>query len=110
MTTSTVYTTKVHTVTSCAASVTDCPGGSHVTTETSILYTTVCPVSETEAVSSTYQSSAPVSTLTTTPKSVGTVTASSKTTSSTQAVVTAAAGRVAGGLGAAAAAFVVALL
>ncbi|UNI13831.1 Chitinase [Purpureocillium takamizusanense] len=46
-TTSTVYTTKVHTVTACPPQVTNCPVG-HVTTETVPLYTTVCPVTETE--------------------------------------------------------------
>jgi chitinase len=46
MTTSTVYATSVYTVTSCAATVTDCPARlGHVTTETIALYTTVCPVS-----------------------------------------------------------------
>jgi len=46
-TTSTVYTTNVYTITSCAATVTDCPAklGS-VTTEVVKLYTTVCPVAE----------------------------------------------------------------
>ncbi|QPH04081.1 hypothetical protein C2857_000734 [Epichloe festucae Fl1] len=46
LTTSTVFTTKTYTVTSCAPTVTDCPKG-HVTTETIPLYTTVCPVTET---------------------------------------------------------------
>jgi chitinase len=48
-TTSTVYTTIVYTITSCAATVTNCPAklGS-VTTEIISLYTTVCPVTETE--------------------------------------------------------------
>jgi chitinase len=46
MTTSTVYATSVYTITSCAATVTDCPARlGHVTTETIALYTTVCPVS-----------------------------------------------------------------
>ncbi|RDW79847.1 hypothetical protein BP6252_04485 [Coleophoma cylindrospora] len=46
LTTSTVYTTKVYTITSCAPTVTNCPAklGS-VTTETVVAYTTVCPVS-----------------------------------------------------------------
>lgn len=43
MTTSTVCTTRVHTVTKCPPEVIDCPYGS-VTTETIPLYTTVCPV------------------------------------------------------------------
>ncbi|KAK8139534.1 endo-1-3(4)-beta-glucanase [Apiospora sp. TS-2023a] len=42
MTTSTVFTTKISTITSCAPSVTNCPA--RVTTETIALYTTVCPV------------------------------------------------------------------
>ncbi|KAJ6446799.1 chitinase 18-18 [Purpureocillium lavendulum] len=46
-TTSTVYTTKIHTVTACPPQVTNCPVG-HVTTETIPWYTTVCPVTETE--------------------------------------------------------------
>lgn len=45
MTTSTVYTTKIYTVTSCAPTVTNCPGKGKVTTEIISLYTTVCPVS-----------------------------------------------------------------
>ncbi|KAI9645334.1 Chitinase 2 [Ciborinia camelliae] len=64
-TTSTVYATTVYTVTSCAATVTDCPAriGS-VTTEIISSYTTVCPVTETGGnggiVSSTsFPSSAP---------------------------------------------------
>ncbi|KAK6064572.1 beta-endoglucanase [Seiridium cupressi] len=48
-TTSTVYTTRVQTVTSCAPTVTSCPvGGEVVVTETVPLYTTVCPVTATE--------------------------------------------------------------
>jgi chitinase len=47
MTTSTVFTTKVYTITSCAPTVTDCPAKlGHVTTEIVSLYTTVCPVAE----------------------------------------------------------------
>jgi len=49
MTTSTVYTTTVHTVTKCPPYVTNCPEGGYVTTETIPIYTTVCPVTETEA-------------------------------------------------------------
>ncbi|KAJ4254324.1 Chitinase 2 [Fusarium torreyae] len=44
MTTSTVCTTRVHTVTKCPPEVHDCPAGGYVTTETIPLYTTVCPV------------------------------------------------------------------
>jgi len=54
MTTSTVYTTTTYTTTSCAATVTDCPAGSYVTTATISLYTTVCPVSGASAVPTTY--------------------------------------------------------
>ena len=43
MTTSTVYSTNIYTVTSCAADVTNCPKG-EVTTELVSLYTTICPV------------------------------------------------------------------
>ncbi|KAF5020531.1 hypothetical protein F66182_7430 [Fusarium sp. NRRL 66182] len=45
-TTSTVYTTSVRTVTSCAPGVPDCPLTPHVTTETIAISTTVCPVTE----------------------------------------------------------------
>jgi chitinase len=49
MTTSTVYATTVYTITSCAATVTDCPARiGQVTTETVELYTTVCPVAAAE--------------------------------------------------------------
>ncbi|RGP59505.1 extracellular serine-threonine rich protein [Fusarium sporotrichioides] len=61
-TTSTVYTTMVHTVISCAASVTNCPansGQSVLVTDVVELYTTVCPVTEPEAVP-THIASAPV--------------------------------------------------
>jgi chitinase len=47
-TTSTVYSTTVYTITSCAASVTNCPAKGSVTTEVIPLYTTVCPVTATE--------------------------------------------------------------
>ncbi|KAF3015000.1 Glycoside hydrolase 18 protein [Neopestalotiopsis sp. 37M] len=48
-TTSTVYSTKVYTVTSCAATVTDCPAKlGKVTTEVVAAYTTVCPVTAIE--------------------------------------------------------------
>ncbi|KAF3351358.1 hypothetical protein VdG2_00865 [Verticillium dahliae VDG2] len=47
-TTSTVYTTNVRTITSCPPNVHTCPGGTHVTTETIPLSTTVCPVGEGE--------------------------------------------------------------
>ncbi|KAI4600997.1 hypothetical protein KJ359_013162 [Pestalotiopsis sp. 9143b] len=60
LTTSTVYTTRVHTVTSCAPTVTNCPagsGGEVVVTETIPLYTTVCPVATTASVSTAAASS-----------------------------------------------------
>ncbi|OAQ60237.1 lysozyme [Pochonia chlamydosporia 170] len=47
-TTSVVYTTEIHTVTQCASTVTDCPARPHTTTKTIPLYTTICPVTETE--------------------------------------------------------------
>jgi len=53
-TTSTVYTTSIYTVTSCASTVTNCPAKGHVTTEFISLYTTICPVTETETGSKTY--------------------------------------------------------
>ncbi|KAH8882700.1 hypothetical protein GQ53DRAFT_831342 [Thozetella sp. PMI_491] len=46
LTTSTVYTTKVYTVTKCPDSVPNCPNRGSVTTEVVALYTTVCPVTE----------------------------------------------------------------
>ncbi|KAK1983245.1 beta-1,3-endoglucanase [Colletotrichum cereale] len=46
LTTSTIYTTKVSTVTACPPTVADCPDRiGKVTTQTIALYTTVCPVS-----------------------------------------------------------------
>ncbi|KAF4971707.1 hypothetical protein FZEAL_9771, partial [Fusarium zealandicum] len=44
MTTSTIYSTELHTVTSCAPEVTNCPNGPHVVTKTVPISTTVCPV------------------------------------------------------------------
>ncbi|RYP61701.1 hypothetical protein DL769_007590 [Monosporascus sp. CRB-8-3] len=49
MTTSTVYSTNVYTVTSCAPEVTNCPKGK-VTTELVSLYTTVCPVEQVQTI------------------------------------------------------------
>ncbi|KAK6217450.1 beta-1 [Colletotrichum tabaci] len=50
LTTSTVYTTKVSTITACPPAVTDCPDRiGKVTTQTIALYTTVCPVSSVPA-------------------------------------------------------------
>jgi len=57
-TTLTVYATTIHTVTSCAATVTDCPANPHlatsemVVTDTIALTTTVCPVAEASSASS----------------------------------------------------------
>lgn len=52
LTTSTVYTTRVHTISQCDPEVTNCPFRPTVTTETVALYTTVCPVEEAESSSS----------------------------------------------------------
>ncbi|RYP08832.1 hypothetical protein DL764_001629 [Monosporascus ibericus] len=52
MTTSTIYSTRVETMTKCPPSVTDCPVGS-VTTKTVAVGTTVCPVTETKTEHST---------------------------------------------------------
>ncbi|CAG8960424.1 hypothetical protein HYFRA_00008143 [Hymenoscyphus fraxineus] len=65
MTTSTVYTTKIGTVTKCPPTVTNCPVGA-VTTQTIALYTTICPVSEAQPtpskiVSTKYEVSTPAS-------------------------------------------------
>ncbi|RYP20702.1 hypothetical protein DL765_002652 [Monosporascus sp. GIB2] len=65
MTTSTIYSTRVETVTKCPPSVTDCPVGS-VTTQTVAIGTTVCPVTETETEYSTATEN-PVTTPVTTP-------------------------------------------
>lgn len=46
LTTSTVYATNVYTVTKCPPSVINCPANGYVTTKTVALYTTVCPVTE----------------------------------------------------------------
>jgi len=47
LTTSTAYTTVTRTVTDCPVYV-ECPEGGYVTTETIPIYTTICPVTETE--------------------------------------------------------------
>jgi len=53
-TTSTVYTTSIYTITSCAPEVTNCPAKiGKVTTDVISLYTTVCPVTETESATPT---------------------------------------------------------
>jgi len=58
LTTSTVYTTDITTITSCAATVLHCPASSAkpvVVTNTRVLYTTVCPVAEAQQSQSTFQ-------------------------------------------------------
>ncbi|KAJ5577145.1 hypothetical protein N7535_004071 [Penicillium sp. DV-2018c] len=65
MTTSTVYTTSEITITSCAASVTNCPAGSGsttVVTSTIAVSTTVCPVTETAPAATDSPSLPPVPT------------------------------------------------
>lgn len=60
MTTSTVYTTAVSTITSCAVDVADCPAASQTTavvTETVAVSTTVCPVTEAETPASSTEGS-----------------------------------------------------
>lgn len=50
-TTSTVYTTSVHTVTACPSSIKNCPASkqtTYLTTETIVDYTTICPVTATQ--------------------------------------------------------------
>ncbi|PQK15507.1 hypothetical protein BB8028_0005g10200 [Beauveria bassiana] len=65
MTTSSVYTTKTYTITSCPPSVPNCPVG-HVTTETIFVSTTVCPVTKTdEAPKPTAKPSQPTEEMTT---------------------------------------------
>lgn len=51
MTTSTIYVSSVYTVTSCAATVTNCPNKGSVTTEIISSYTTICPVTEIQSTS-----------------------------------------------------------
>ncbi|KAI1808117.1 glycoside hydrolase family 16 protein [Daldinia bambusicola] len=48
MTTSTLYSTDIHTITSCADTVTDCPANGYVTTKIISVGTTVCPVTKSE--------------------------------------------------------------
>ncbi|KAI1473713.1 glycoside hydrolase family 16 protein [Daldinia eschscholtzii] len=48
MTTSTIYSTDIHTVTSCAETVTNCPTKGYVTTKIISVGTTVCPVTKSE--------------------------------------------------------------
>ncbi|OTB09113.1 glycoside hydrolase family 16 protein [Hypoxylon sp. CI-4A] len=49
LTTSIIYSTSVHTVTSCASTVTNCPANGYVTTEIISIGVTVCPVTAAEA-------------------------------------------------------------
>lgn len=64
---STVYATSVYTITSCAATVTDCPArmGS-VTTDIISLYTTFCPVAATETKAAPYPTMTPAAPMSTT--------------------------------------------
>lgn len=94
-TTSTVYYTKVYTITSCKPEVTDCPKNPKVTTVVES-YTTVCPVEEEHPITKT--------------KSYGTAAPTAKPTTTKTFPVTAAAGKVGTGFGAAAAALAVAAL
>ncbi|KAJ9290830.1 hypothetical protein DTO021C3_1424 [Paecilomyces variotii] len=55
-TTSTVYSTRTATITACPSTVTNCPARAkttYLTTETVLVSTTVCPITETQAVSAT---------------------------------------------------------
>ncbi|KAM0326248.1 hypothetical protein ACHAQA_006845 [Verticillium albo-atrum] len=122
-TTSTVYTTNVRTITSCAPEVTDCPNAPHVTTETIAVSTTICPVTEvqppktlsTQIPVPPYQSKPvapkPEEPAHTTPVGTGSYIPPTATGTGPVIVPTAAAGRVGTGLvGAAAGLFVAALL
>ncbi|KAI8963690.1 glycoside hydrolase family 16 protein [Daldinia sp. FL1419] len=60
MTTSTIYSTSIHTITSCAPTVTNCPAGGYITTKIISVGTTVCPVTKTEG-SETKPTPAPTS-------------------------------------------------
>ncbi|KAI2634743.1 hypothetical protein GGS26DRAFT_551192 [Hypomontagnella submonticulosa] len=67
LSTSTVFTTSVQTITSCAPTVSNCPAGSTVlTTVTVPVSTTICPVTETVGVSKPAESTGVVSTPTAT--------------------------------------------
>lgn len=60
LTTSTIYSTVVSTITSCAADVTDCPAASQTTavvTSSVAISTTICPVSEAETPASSSEAS-----------------------------------------------------
>ncbi|KAI1466022.1 glycoside hydrolase family 16 protein [Daldinia caldariorum] len=61
MTTSTIYSTDIHTITSCADTVTNCPAKGYVTTKIISVGTTVCPVTKSEA-AKTESTPAPTST------------------------------------------------
>lgn len=117
MTTSTIYATSVHTVTSCAPEVTNCPGEAY-TTVTIAVSTTICPVTPTtppEQATTTTQSTTLVTggPITTQPAATSgwSPIGNNATTTSRPAVVTAAAApnaQIGGGL--AFAAFVAAML
>ncbi|RYC60421.1 hypothetical protein CHU98_g5776 [Xylaria longipes] len=63
LTTSTVYSTNIYTITSCAPTVTNCPAQlGQVTTELVSLYTTVCPVTQEGSTGVQETSALPVST------------------------------------------------
>jgi len=108
-TTSTIYATHVYTVKGCPAYVADCPAGHHVTTEYSVVSTTVCPVVYTPVVSLPvpvyHKNTTLVAPYTSIPKPTPYA-----TTSAYHVQVTGAAGRTTGGLiaaaGAALAAFI----
>lgn len=92
MTTSTVRTTEIFTVTSCPATVTNCPARSMLTTvvtSTRDLYTTVCPVTATEQTSSSATSASQTTQMTAAEKSSSSaVTAGSSKSSTTKSTVT----------------------
>ncbi|KAI1106933.1 hypothetical protein F4804DRAFT_272531 [Jackrogersella minutella] len=68
LTTSTVYSTNIYTITSCAPDVTNCPAKlGQVTTDLVSLYTTICPVAESEATAHASSSALPVATGTSAP-------------------------------------------
>ncbi|KAF3013744.1 hypothetical protein E8E14_007694 [Neopestalotiopsis sp. 37M] len=68
LTTSTVYSTNVYTITSCAPEVKDCPAKKgQVTTEIIAISTTICPVTETETGTTSAASTATASVVTSVP-------------------------------------------
>ncbi|PHH50452.1 hypothetical protein CFIMG_007422RA00001 [Ceratocystis fimbriata CBS 114723] len=90
MKTSTIFTTQIKTITSCAPTVTDCPAAEKtsvlVVTDTVILSTTICPVTETRVATTTKTHAVPV--VSTVPTyGVTTVTSVGTTTSTISKVV-----------------------